>query len=199
MEATFITLQSPKVMLSWESVEKTYTDAIQAAFPLHRVIIFSFGVLVSITIKDQTHLSVFESILNIKFSKFVSISELLKEIILLDFVFGLFIVFCGWAFSRLVLRCFLFLAARSTKLWEKINSNQPQYDFPKNISISERKEAVEWIDSIITDSRSRIKNINFNSELYAGISIGLLLAFFWGNIIDFLVFVLFFFYQYIYV
>lgn len=177
-------------MPSWESVEKTYTDAIQAAFPLHRGIIFLFGILISIAIKNQTHLSISESILNIHASKLYSISELLKEIILMDLFFGLFLVFSGWLFTRIILRSFLCLAARSTDLWGKINSNQPQYNFPKTISISERKEAVEWIDFITSDSKIKMKNINFNSEILAGISIGLMIAFYWGNIIDFLAFLI---------
>lgn len=52
-----------------------------------------FGILISIAIKNQTHLSIFESILNIHVSKLYSISELLKEIILMDLFFGLFLVF----------------------------------------------------------------------------------------------------------
>lgn len=175
-------------MPSWESVEKTYTDAIQAAFPLHRLIIFLFGILISIAIKNQTHLSISESIFNINFSKIYSTSELLKEIILMDLFFGLFLVFSGWLFTRIILRVFLYLAARSTDLWKKINSNQPQYNFSATISISERKESVEWIDSITSDSKNRMRNINFNSEILAGMSTGLIIAFYWGNIIDFLVF-----------
>lgn len=178
----------PEIMLSWESVEKTYTDAIHAVFPLHRVIIFLFGILISISIKNQTHLSISESIFNINISKLYSISELIKEIILMDLFFGLFLVFSGWIFTRLILRIFLYLAARSTDLWKKINSNQPQFNFSKTISISERKEAVEWIDFITSDSKNKMKNINFNSEILAGISIGLIIASYWGNKIDFLAF-----------
>lgn len=60
------------------------------------------------------------------------------------------------------------------------------------MNISERKEAVEWIDFMTIEVKSRMKAINFNAELASGIGFGLLVAFYWGNAIDFLVsFILF--------
>lgn len=177
-------------MPSWESVEKSYTDAIQAVFPLHRVFIFACGLLISIAINKQTHLSISESVANINISIFSEPSKLLKEFVVYDLIFGFFMVFFGWLFSRIILRCFLYLAARSSKIWEKINSKQPQFNFGEELKISERKEAVEWIDSMTNDVKLRIRNINFNSELFAGIGFGLLVAFHWGNVIDFLLFIL---------
>lgn len=179
-------------MLSWESVEKSYTDAIAAVFPLHRIVIFASGLLITIGVKNQTHLSIVETIANINISYFSSISTLIKNFAVYDLFFALSMVFTGWLSSRVILRIFLYLAAKSTKLWTKINSNQPQYDFGNELKISERKEAVEWIDSMTTEVKSRMKTINFNAELASGIGFGLLVAFYWGNILDFLVFFILF-------
>lgn len=173
-------------MLSWETVEKSYTDAITAAFPLHRVIIFLAGLMIAYAIKTQTHLSITETIFNINLQEISSLTLLINKFFIYDLFFSLFMVFSGWLTSRSILRIFFYLAARSTELWTKINSNQPQYDFGAELSISDRKEAVDWIDSITNDSKSHIRSINFKSEIFAGIGAGLLVAFKWGNIIDFL-------------
>lgn len=179
-------------MLSWESVEKSYTDAITAVFPLHRIVIFIFGFIITIGIKNQTHLSILETVANINISYFSSLSLVIKNFAIYDLFFSLSMVFAGWLSSRIILRTFLYLAARSTKLWTKINSNQPQYDFGDELKISERKEAVEWIDLITSEVKSRLKTINFNAETASGIGFGLLAAFYWGNILDLLGFLVLF-------
>lgn len=106
-------------MLSWEAVEKSYTDAITAAFPLHRILIFASGLVITVGIKNQTHLSIFETIANINISYFYSISALLKNFVIYDLFFSLSMIFFGWVFSRIILRIFLFLAEKSTDLWKK--------------------------------------------------------------------------------
>lgn len=172
-------------MPSWESIEKTYSDAITSAFPLHRLMLFFSGVVFSLAIKNQDYLSISETISKIKISEFASLSsDLFAVTDLGDIVFGFSLVAMSWILSKLLTKMFFLMAVRLTNIWRRIDENSNQFDFESNIELSKRKEFVEWIDSILVAPQKKISSINSFSELFLGLSLALIVSSYWGNLLD---------------
>lgn len=179
-------------MPAWETLEKTYSNAITAAFPLHRLIIFLCGAVFSLAIKTQDYSSIVQTIANTKLSEFTSLSsDLFKHTELSDVICGFSLIAFSWFISRFFTKLIFFFGVEANNVWSKIESNSNDFDFNK-LEISKRKEIVEWIDFITSTPRAKISTINSFSELFMGFSLVLFVSSYWGDRIDILIGFLFF-------
>lgn len=172
-------------MSVWDSIGTTYVEAATSTLPLHRVAVFAVGFVSSVSVNQQTHLSIFETIVSIPVTELTSLSNgLLGKAVLADVLFGISLSLFGWIFSRLVLRTIFALAARSTDLWERMQRSGAALHTHPLQSLSERQTALEFIEKSLSEPRARLRSLCAAAELLGGLGVGFLIAAFWGNIID---------------
>ncbi len=172
-------------MSVWDSIGTTYVEAATSTLPLHRAAVFAVGFVCSVSVNQQTHLSIIETIASIPVSELTSFSNgLLGKAVLADVLIGISLTLIGWIFSRLVLRTIFALAARSTDLWERMQISGTTPHIHPLQSLSERQTALEFIDRSLSEPRARLRSLCATAELLGGLGVGCLIAAFWGNILD---------------
>ena len=155
-------------MSVWDSIGTAYVEAASSALPLHRVVVFAVGFVGSVSVQQQTHLSIIETIASIPVSDLTSLS--LGKALLADVLLGISLVFMGWIFSRLVLRTIFSFAARSTELWERMQgSGASQHSYHLQ-SFSERQTALEYIDKSLSEPRARLRSLCAVAEFLGGLA-----------------------------
>jgi hypothetical protein len=170
-------------MSIWDSVGTTYVEAATTALPLHRAIVFAIGFIGSLAIKNQTHLSILETVASFPLNDLTSFSTgPLREAIFADVLAGVFLTISGWLVSRVLLRAIFSLAARSTDLWKRVTESESAIG-PSN-SLAERLQLVELIDSSLVETRAHLRSLSGGSELLCALVVGCLLASHWGNVLD---------------
>ncbi len=170
-------------MSVWDSISTTYVEAATSALPLHRAVVFATGLGGSLAVRQQTHLSIFETVARIPLSELASLSAgPLGNAVFADVLFGIALVTSGWLFSRLVLWVVFTLAARSTNLWERASAAQTPID-PQQ-SLADRQAALDLIDKSLSEPRARLRARGAAAELLGGVGIGCLVGAYWGNVLD---------------
>lgn len=170
-------------MSIWDSVGTTYVEAATTALPLHRVIVFGIGFIGSLAIKNQTHLSILETVASLPLNDLTSFSiGPFREAIFADVLVGIFLAASGWFVSRVLLRIIFGLAARSTNLWKRVTESE--LPIGRSQSLAERLQLVELIDSSLIETRAHLRSLSAGSELLCALVVGCLLASHWGNVLD---------------
>jgi hypothetical protein len=172
-------------MSAWDSISSTYVEAATSALPLHRAVIFVAGFGGSLAVRQQTHLSIFETVARIPLSELISLSTgPFSKAVFADVLIGVALVTSSWIFSRLVLRTVFALAARSTNLWERARISAAQAPIDPKQSLADRQAALELIDKSLDEPRARLRSRGSAAELIGGLGLGYLLASHWGNLLD---------------
>lgn len=172
-------------MSTWETVGTTYVEAVTSAMPLHRALVFATGFSGSLAVRDQTHLSIVETLARVPLSNLTSLATgPLSKAIFADVLLGIALVVGGWVLARLVLRAVFALAARSTKLWERAGASAAQSPLDLTQSLSDRQAALDLIEKSLDEPRSRLRVRAAAAEVTAGFGIGCLAATYWGNVLD---------------
>lgn len=172
-------------MSLWDSVGTTYVEAATSALPLHRAIVFGAGFMGSLAVRQQTHLSIFETLARIPLSDMASLTTgPLSKAVFADVLLGVVVAAGGWLFSRVVLRCVFALAARSTDLWARVRDATAQVPIDPSLPLADRQKAMELIDASLVEPRARLRSRGAAAELLGGMGIGCLLATHWGNVLD---------------
>jgi hypothetical protein len=174
-------------MSLWDSVSTTYVEAATSAFPLHRAVVFAGGLMGSIAVHHQTHLSIFETLARLPLADITSLTKgPLGKASVADVMAGVAIIIAGWIFSRLTLRLVFALASRSTDLRARVAESEAQAPIDKEQSLADRQKAMELIDASLKEPRVRLRNLGAAAELTSGLAIAGFVAFHWGNVVDFL-------------
>ena len=172
-------------MSTWDSIGSTYIEAVTSALPLHRSIVFIAGFGGSVTVRQQTHLSIFETMAQIPLSELVSLSiGLFSKAVFADVLFGVALMARGWILSRVLLWTVFSLAARSTDLWERARVSAMQTPIDPQQPLADRQSALELIEKSLSEPRARLRSRGAAAELIGGLGLGYLIAAYWGNIID---------------
>ena len=172
-------------MSLWDSVSTTYVEAATSALPLHRAVLFAAGVLGSIAVHHQTHLSIFETVAQLPLADIASLSTgPLSKATMADVLVGIAAAIIGWAYSRLTLQLVFALAARSTDLKARFAVAEAQAPIDANQPLADRQKAMELIDSSLKEPRTRLRSLGAAAELTGGFAIASLVACFWGNALD---------------
>lgn len=130
-------------MSAWESVGTTYIEAATSAMPLHRALVFAVGLGGSVAVREQTHLSIFETLARIPLSDMTSLATgPLSKAVFADVLLGIALVVGGWVFSRLMLRAVFALAARSTNLWERARASAARSPIDPEQPLADRQAAL---------------------------------------------------------
>lgn len=170
-------------MSIWESVGSSYLEAAKIAFPLHRLVVFAAGFVGSVAVGTQTHPSVAETIARLKLVDLASIRGPLANSALLNIILGIGLVILGWAFSRASLIAVFNLAARGTRLQDRVKRPLGPRD-PLRDTASDRQAAVSLIESSLEEPRVRLRALNAFAEMLFGLGSGALIAWLWGNWLD---------------
>lgn len=172
-------------MPAWDSIGTTYIEAATSALPLHRAVVFAAGLGGSLAVRQQTHLSIFETVARLPLSELASLSTgPLSKAVFADLLLGVALVTGGWLLSRLVLRAVFALAAKSTNLWDRARASAAQTPIDPRQSLADRQAALELIDKSLDEPRSRLRSRGAAAELIGGLGLGCLVAAHWGNVLD---------------
>lgn len=181
-------------MSAWESFGSTYLEAVSAALPLHRLVLFVFGLIGSIAVKHQTHLSALESLSNIRLGELIDFkSPLLKDATVANVFIGIGLVLAGWIIARALIWLTFTLASKATNL----SKNIPQH--PANIAQDElvppndRQQMVALIEASLEIPRVRLRAMNALVELSGGMAAGCAVVSIWGNATDIVASIIFLF------
>ncbi|WP_328576665.1 hypothetical protein [Ideonella sp. BN130291] len=134
-------------------------------------------------VKAQTHLSIVETLAQSKLSSFMTLQgSPLGSATVGDLLVGIGVVITGWAVSRSLVWCVFALAARATDLRKRAQQVVQPVQGPD--AAPERQAAIEVIDTSLEEPRSRLRVLNAFAELCCGLGVALLVAAFWGNVLD---------------
>ena len=169
----------------WESLGSTYIDAVTKTFPLHRLVVFALGFLLSLIAIDHEYKSLSESLVHLGLGDLVSLdSGPLSNATVLNIFLGLCSMLSGWAVARVTLRIVFAWGDKLASVRQKVKAAYDESPFKNVKTIAERKEALEFVDSSLDDSRSKIKAMAAMAELLGGIDVTLLVGCLWGNWLD---------------
>lgn len=171
----------------WESLGSSYLEAATKAFPLHRALLFALGFVLSAIALDHEYKSIFESLANLKLSETISFQGgILSKSTVANFLWGFATSLAGLLTSRLSLRVIFNFANKMVPLRSKIEAAHADSPFKaKPLTLAEKKEAVEFIDSSLLETKTQLQSLNAAAELCAGLFVALIVGSYWGNLIDF--------------
>lgn len=179
-------------MSAWESFGSTYLEAASAALPLHRLVLFVFGLVGSIVVKHQTHLSALESLSNIRLAELVDFkSSLLKDATVANIFIGIGLVLAGWIIARALIWLTFTLASKATNLSKKIPQNSANIAQDVLDSPIDRHQMVGLIEASLEIPRIRLRAMNAFAELTSGMAAGCAVVSIWGNAMDIMVSIVF--------
>lgn len=169
----------------WESLGSTYVDAVTKTFPLHRVLVFALGTLLSLIATDHEYKSLSESLVRLGLGDLTSLeSGPLSKATVLNVFLGLGAALSGWAVARLALRIAFACVDNLASIRKKVKVAYDESPFKNAKTITERKEALDFVNSSLEDSHSKIKAMAAMAELLGGVGVTLIVACWWGNWLD---------------
>lgn len=159
-------------MSALDEVKTIYTDAAATLLPLHRAIVFTIGFFTSLVLSRIHSASITFSMLN---TRLVDISSFSKPPLagarVADVAAGIALVVISWYSSRLILAAAFQVAARSTHLWERVQSS-PNYNLVRNVhNLADQQSAVALLDSLLKGPRARLRMLNALTEICSGIAL----------------------------
>lgn len=173
-------------MSSWEDIGSTYSEAVTQALPLHRAVIFLVGFYISIATKNKTHLSAIETLAMVPLNKIKDFDEgFLSNAFVENVFFGVFAILFGVLLSKLMLISVYKLVQKSTKL--AFRSKNTDSTWLNNLSMDDRKAALEVVEMGLLKPRSRLRRISTVNEILCGTAVVLLGASIFCGLFDFVV------------
>jgi len=149
------------------------------------MVVFAGGVLGSLAIQKQTHLSIFETIARLPLAELANLtSGPLSRATIGDLLAGTGAVVIGWCGSRLTLRMTFSVAAKATDLWKRTSTSMAEHRPDEKLSLEDRKKALELIDAGLEEPRSLLRRYNSVTEMLSGFAVLSLLVAHWGNALD---------------
>jgi hypothetical protein len=169
----------------WDSLGSTYVDAVTKTFPLHRVLVFALGTLLSLIAPDHEYKSLSESLIRLGLGDLTSLeSGPLSKATVLNVFLGLGAALSGWAVARVTLRIAFECADNLASVRQKVKVAYDESPFKNAKTIADRKEALEFVNSSLEDSHSKIKAMATIAELLGGVGVTLLIGCWWGSWLD---------------
>lgn len=171
-----------------EDIQEKYFDEVRALLPLHRIFLFALGFIATIVCQKQSHKSIAESLmhLNLKTISF-EVGNLLENAQVWHVSFGIILVLLAWMTSKTTTDILFKYLLKKTKALEKITSESKRIN---ELLSQSRKSALEQLQYFEKQSASASKKIAKTAnvgELFMGISICFMSAFWFGNGIDFII------------
>ncbi len=175
-------------MSALDTIQSFYTEAAASVLPLHRAIIFLAGFTASLAYTHPIGTSIFGTMLSFKLVDFTSLTrQPLSSASIGNIIAGAILVGLGWSFSKLVLAIVFRIAAKSTRLWSRVESS-PNRRFMRNVeTIADQQAAISLLDSLLKGPLVRLKSLNSFSEFCASIALLGCIAGLRGSRIDFAV------------
>lgn len=175
-------------MSTWESVGSTYVESVTSTLPFHRLVLFVVGFIGSVAIGSQTHLSITETIANLKLSDLTGLdTQLLRVASVSDVWSGVFAIIFGWFVFRVLTWAMFELAAKASKLSDR--SKQAIHDARRivTLTLEEKVQELSILEASIEKTRIRLKAMNAFGEIFGGMAVCGFIATTWGNVLDFCV------------
>lgn len=172
-------------MASWEEFGSTYMESIANKLPLHRVFLFCLGFLGVQAARNQSHLSIAETIVNLRLGDLISLqSALLENSTFADLLLGLSASFAGWGSASLLAMMLFAVVAKGCNLNGR-NSSALELS-KKDISMNprERREEAEFQIRGLEQPRVGMMWRNSLCETWYGVSVVFFVATAWGNVLD---------------
>lgn len=169
----------------WESVSDQYKEAAKSAFPLHRLFTAAVVFIGVIASRNQTHLSIFETIAKISI-KDLSFEDggFFASALIEDALWGILFAFLGWVGSRIALKVMFNWIAKLVNFDAKAIP-LPQKD---QRSIEDIKAITELLNESIAPIKKRLNTLSSLSEALFGCAFASLAAYHWGNALDLVIF-----------
>lgn len=178
----------------WDTVKENYTEAISAAFPIHRFLIAVLGFLCAIAIAHQSHLSVIETLLRFQLSSLSTESgKLFEHASLMDCLWGLLL--CGSSFScyQLLAKTIFSSISKIVNYRHKVEVKFKQFQWLSELPSIDRSNALKRVDLEKKSQQKLLKSRAVGAELLIAIFLALTISSYWGNTLDIIVAALAFF------
>lgn len=170
-------------MSAWDEISSTYAEAATQALPLHRVVVFVIGFLVSLAVQHKTHLSAIETLAVLPLSELISLDKgFLSKATAANILWALAATLLGVTLSKGLVRLSYSLVDRATGASSKAASLDKSW--LSGLSIEDRNSAVALMESGLTEPRGRLRALTGLNELLVATGSVFLIASFWGNMLD---------------
>jgi hypothetical protein len=176
-----------------EDLQEKYFDEIRALLPLHRIFLFALGFIATLVSQNQTHKSFTESLLHLDLKRFsFEAGNLLENAQVWHAIFGFLLIFLAWLTSKGITSALFKYLLKKTKASEKITAEGKKI---RALLSGSRKAALEQLPYFEKQSAAASKKITRIAnlgELFTGIFICFMSAIWFGNVIDFIISIIFF-------
>lgn len=153
-------------MADWSEISAPYSDAIVRVFPIHRAVVFIFGLSASLSV-EKSRESIVSEFFDFRFLEALPISTgFFKESTGLNLLLGLIAVISGVLLSGAINRCIFIIINKATSI--KQRTQKISREWANNLSIEDRKIALEVIDSATSETKTRIRAMAGFNELVTG-------------------------------
>lgn len=180
-------------MSPWESIGKSYGEAIAGVFPLHRALVFGISVLFSEASRQPSHTSIVKSILSYEATRlFFGRNSMVANMQVMSLLAGFMLVLVSWVATQLLINCLFSVVASVTKVWERADKIRRGF-VPANepISVPERQALIQFLDLSLSEPKKALQNLNAAVELILALSIVCMLTGLRGSRLDLLLFAIF--------
>lgn len=168
-------------MSTWDAVGSTYLDAITSTVPVHRLLLVLGGLIGTSVVRSPSHRSVVEGALKLELS---ALFPVINTATIADLMVAALLTVAGCIAARLLLRTVFELASRSTDLQRRVQSQIERTRVCQQIAADLRSSEVALLEGLLGAPRTRIRKMNACAETLCGFAIGLLVASYWGTVVD---------------
>lgn len=170
-------------MSAWEDISSTYAEAATKALPLHRAIVFGAGFLLSLSIQQQTHLSILETLAVVPLSDFSTLDKgFLAKATGANVMWAMLATLTAVALSKGMIRLAYGVVDRATGASKR--AAQLDRGWVAGLPIEERKAALDLVESGLAESRTRLRAMTGMNEILIGVSAMFAVSAVWGNALD---------------
>ncbi len=171
-----------------EDIQEKYFDEVRALLPLHRIFLFVLGFISTIISQNNTYKSIAESLMHLELNSLsFEAGNFLENAEIWHAAFGVLLVFLAWLTSNFITELLFKYLLNKTKATEKITLEIKNI---RTLLSKSRKAALEQLPYFEEQSSNASKKITKTAnmgELFMGIFICFMSAFWFGNAIDFIV------------
>lgn len=171
-----------------EDLQEKYFDEVRTLLPLHRIFLFALSFIAVLLSQQQTHKSIVESLLHLGFKSFsFETGKFLENAEIWHALIGISVMLLSWATSRFITHFFFKFLLKKTKISEKISAENRKI---QSLLYKSRKYALEQLPYFEKQSAIASKKVirmANSGELFMGVSICFMGAFWFGNILDLIV------------
>lgn len=180
-------------MSAWESIGKSYGEAISGVFPLHRALVFAIGVIFSEAARKPLYTSIAKSILSYEASRiFFGQNSMVANMQVMSLLAGLLLVLVSWGATQLLINFLFSVVASVTKVWDRVDRIKRNFVTTNApMSVPERQGLIQFLDLSLSEPKKALQKLNATVEISLAASIACMLTGIRGSSLDLLLFAIF--------